>query len=256
MMARPESSEQPSSAVSGCGDVVRSSARFTRAADALTDADVRAPSGLARWTRGHVLAHVARSADAYVRLLHSARSDHRAPGPAADAASLTRAVEEGAALPAAELAGQVRSSLDRFAQEARTMSTQAWAGMVTAMAGWRHPAWYTLRRCLPELETHHVDLDVGYRTAAWPTAYVAWALEETLAALIAQGFPLASVDATDLGRAWDLGGDGPAIAAPGHVLLGWLSGRLPGLASDHPLMTLPIPPAWPQPPFPGWGRDR
>ncbi|WP_144123800.1 maleylpyruvate isomerase family mycothiol-dependent enzyme [Catellatospora sichuanensis] len=239
-------------------DVGRSSTRLSQAADALTDADVLAPSGLTQWTRGHVLAHVAHSADAYVRLLRSARTDHRAAGPAADAAALTRAVEEGAALPAAELAGQVRSSLERFAQEARSMSTQAWDGMVTAMAGWRHPAWYTLRRCLRELETHHVDLNADYRTADWPTAYVAWALEETLAALKARSFPLASVHATDLGRAWDMGGDGTAISAPGHVLLGWLSGRSTthGLVSDDPPTALPIPPAWPQPPFPGWGRDR
>ncbi|MEU8074798.1 maleylpyruvate isomerase family mycothiol-dependent enzyme [Catellatospora citrea] len=234
-------------------DVVRSAARFTAAAASLTDNGLRAPSGLARWTRAHVVAHVAGSADAYVRLLRSARTDHRAPRRPADAAALAHAVEMGAALPAAELAGRLNDSLERFAHEARTMSTEAWDGMVTALAGWRHPAWYTLRRCLRELETHHLDLDVGYRTADWPAEYVTWALTETLAALKAQGFPLARVEATDLGCAWNVDGDGPAVAAPGHVLLGWFSGResTEVLASDD----LPIPPTWPQPPVPGWGRD-
>lgn len=236
------------------GDVVRSAARFAAAAAALTDTDLRTPSGLVRWTRAHVLAHVAGSADAYVRLLRSARTAHRAPRGPADAAALAHTVEEGAALPAAELVGQLNDSLEQFVREARTMPTEAWDGMVTALAGWRHPAWYTLRRCLRELETHHLDLDVGYRTADWPAGYVTWALTETLAVLKAQGFPLARIEATDLGRAWDVADDGPAVAAPGHVLLGWFSGRASadGLASDHPL---PTPPTWPQPPVPGWGRD-
>ncbi|GAB4050875.1 hypothetical protein GCM10028775_25060 [Catellatospora paridis] len=205
-----------------------------------------------------MLAHLAGSADAYVRLLRSARADHRAPRRPADAAALAHAVEEDAARPATELVGRLNDSLERFVHEARTMSTEAWDGMVTALTGWRHPAWYTLRRCLRELETHHVDLDVGYRTADWPAGYVTWALTETLAALKAQGFPLARVRATDLGRTWDVDGDGPAVAAPGHVLLGWFSGRAPadGLASDHQLTALPTPPTWPQPAVPGWGHDR
>ncbi|WP_230687307.1 maleylpyruvate isomerase family mycothiol-dependent enzyme [Catellatospora vulcania] len=238
-------------------DIIQSIARFTRAAAALTDTDVQAPSRLPRWTRGHVLAHVTSSADAYSRLLCQARTDHRGSHRAADVAALARAVEEGAVLPAAELAGQVRSSLDGFAQAARTMPTDAWKVMVTAMAGWRHPAWYTLRRCLRELETHHLDLDVGYRTSDWPTGYVAWALGDTLAALKARSFPLASAEATDLGLTWDMSADGPALAGPGHALLGWLTGRAPadGLVSDRPPTALPMPPAWPQPPVPGWGRD-
>ncbi|GIF96344.1 maleylpyruvate isomerase family mycothiol-dependent enzyme [Catellatospora citrea] len=238
-------------------DVVRSAARFTAAAAALSDTGLRAPSGLARWTRAHVLAHVATSADAYVRLLRSASTDGRAPRRPADAAVPAQAVEEGASLRAAELVGQLNDSLERFAHEARTMSTEAWAGTVTALAGWRHPAWYTLRRCVRELETHHLDLAVGYRTADWPPGYVTWALAETLAALKAQGFPLARVEATDLGRTWDLADDGPTVASSGHVLLGWFSGRTlaDGLTSDHPLRALPVPPTWPQPPVPGWGRD-
>ncbi|GAA1359757.1 maleylpyruvate isomerase family mycothiol-dependent enzyme [Catellatospora chokoriensis] len=238
-------------------DVVRSAARFTAAAAALTDTGLRAPSGLARWTRAHVLAHVAVSADAYVRLLRSARTDHRSPRRPADAAVLAHAAEEGATLPAASLVRQLNDGLERFTHEARTMSTDAWDGMVTALAGWRHPAWYTLRRCLRELETHHLDLDVGYRTADWPAGYVTWALAETFAALQAQGFPLARVKATDLGRTWDIAGDGPTVAAPGHVLLGWFSGRASadGLASDLPPTALPTPPTWQQPPVPGWGRD-
>ncbi|WP_217707119.1 maleylpyruvate isomerase family mycothiol-dependent enzyme [Nonomuraea rhodomycinica] len=238
------------------GQAARSGARFLRTADALGDAGLRGPSGLATWTRGHVLAHVARSADAYVWMLRLARTGAE-PGPRADAAAMARAVEEGAALPAAELLAGTRRSLDRFAEEVRTMPGPAWDTMVTALAGWRHPAWYVLCRCVRELETHHVDLAAGYRTADWPEAYVAWALEETLAALAARGFPLSRVTAADHDRTWEVSPDGPAVTAPGHVLLGWLSGRTPAarITGDGPSGTLPVPPPWPQPPVPGWGPE-
>lgn len=198
---------------------------------------------------------MAHSADAYVWLLRLARTGTE-PGPRADAATLARAVEESAALPAAELVSEVRGFLARFAAETRDMPATAWGGMVTALAGWRHPAWFTLRRCLRELETHHLDLDVGYRTTDWPATYVSWALDDTLATLKAQDFAVSSVEAVDLGRSWKVGTDGPAITGPGHALLGWLSGRTSaaGLVSDQPPTALPRLPAWPQPPSPGWGR--
>ncbi|MGD3106149.1 maleylpyruvate isomerase N-terminal domain-containing protein [Streptomyces sp. YGL11-2] len=141
-------------------DVVRSSSRLTRAVAGRTDAELRAPSQREGRTRGHVLAHVAHSADAYVWLLCLARTGAE-PGPRGDAAALARAMAETAALPAVELVAEVRGCLERFVAEAREMPAAAWDGMVTALAGWRHPAWYTLRRCLRELETHHLDLDVG-----------------------------------------------------------------------------------------------
>ncbi|ANP57106.1 hypothetical protein AVL59_41090 [Streptomyces griseochromogenes] len=236
-------------------DIVRSSGRLTRAVTDRTDTELRAPSRLERWTRGHVLAHVAHSADAYVWLLRLARTGAE-PGPRTDAAAMARATEETAALPAAELVAEVRGCLERFAAEARDMPAAAWQSMVAALAGWRHPAWFTLRRCLRELETHHLDLGVGYRTADWPTAYVSWALDDTLSAFKAQGFAASSVEAVDLGRSWQVGTEGPAIAGPGHTLLGWLSGRTSaaGLVSDRPPTALPRRPVWPQPPSPGWGR--
>ncbi|MGW1893447.1 maleylpyruvate isomerase family mycothiol-dependent enzyme [Streptomyces sp. NPDC002004] len=236
-------------------DVVGSSARLTRAAAELSDIDVRAPSGLARWTRGQVLAHLARSADAYVRLLRLAREGAE-PGPRTDTAPPTGAVDPMAALPAAELVSEVRRRLARFAAEAGAMPAEAWGRLVTALPGWRHPAWFTLRRCLRELETHHVDLRIGYGTDRWPAPYVVWGLDTTLAALKAEGFPVGVVKATDLGRRWEVSPAGPALAAPGHLLLGWLSGRLSidGLTvGGHP-GALPVPPAWPLPPAPGWGR--
>jgi maleylpyruvate isomerase len=106
------------------------------------------------------------------------------------------------------------------------------------------------------LETHHLDLGTGHGTAQWPGAYVSWALDDTLGTLRAQGFALASVEAVDLGRRWTLAPQGPSVTGAGHRILGWLTGRLPAdaLVPDVPAHLLPRPPAWPQPPLPGWGR--
>ncbi|POX53815.1 hypothetical protein C3489_15055 [Streptomyces sp. Ru71] len=230
--------------------VRRSATRLDVTLDALTDARARRPSTLPGWSRAHVLTHLARSADAYVWLLTLARTG-TAPGPRADAAALDRALREGAERDAAALVADLRGSLHRLLDTAEAMPADRWPTLVRALAGWRHPAWYTLHRAQRELETHHVDLDLGYRVTDWPAGYVARALDETVAALAARDFPLARVRATDLDRDWDTGSDGPAVTGPGPALLAWLCGRGPHtpLLSDGPL---PTPPRWPLPPAPGW----
>ncbi|WP_030239513.1 maleylpyruvate isomerase family mycothiol-dependent enzyme [Streptomyces sp. NRRL S-350] len=232
-------------------DVRDSARRFVATLDGLGDPQARGASALPGWNRAQVVTHVARSADAYRWLLTSARTGAE-PGPRADAAALDRALREGAGRGAAELVDDLRCSLDRFLDEAASMPAERWPTPVTALAGWRHPAWFTLHRARRELETHHVDLNLGHGTADWPADYVAWALDATAATLAARGFPVARLAATDLGRAWPLGPTGPAVTAPGHVLLAWLAGRGPAPAADpdHPL---PTPPVWPLPPVPGWG---
>ena len=234
-----------SSDESAIGDLIeqveQSTIRLVATAVTLTDADMRGPSVLPGWSRGQVLLHVARSADAYTWLLRSARrSTQLGSRPSTTA-------PPAAAATAVDIAGDLQVSLEQFAAEIGEMPADAWSQMVTALAGWPHPAWFTLRRCLRELETHHFDLCCGYRTQDWPTPYVAWALDDTLATMRAQGFPLGSAEATDLGRTWTITPGGPSVAAAGHELLAWLAGR-----SDNPgtnsVATLPVPPPWPQPP--------
>lgn len=232
------------------GDVRASAARLAATLDALTDANAREPSALSGWSRGHVLTHLARSADVYRWLLALARTGTE-PGPRADGAALDRALRDGAGRNAADLAADLGRSLDRLLDEASAMPSDRWPTLVTALAGWQHPAWYTLHRARRELETHHIDLNFGYTTADWPTTYVTWALDETIVALAARGFPIARVDATDLDRSWTLAPTGPTVTGRAHEILSWLTGRGPAerLLSKSPL---PAPPPWPLPPAPGW----
>lgn len=231
-------------------EVARSSARIRATLAELTDAQAQAPVALTGWTRGHVITHVARSTDAYRRLLADARGESAdAPRPGAGAPA--DALQDGAARPAAELTADLDEGLATLAADTAAMPEGAWENTVTALAGWRHPAWFTLYRCWRELETHHVDLELGYRPADWPTAYVTWALDDTFAALTARAFPLARAQAVDLDRSWTLAAGGPAVTGPGHALLGWLSGRASDTALTHD-RPLPTPPTWPLPPANGW----
>ncbi len=226
---------------------------------------MREPAALPGWTRANVIAHVGCAADAYLWLLAVARTGVE-PGPRPSADALARAVEDGAARPAAELVAGLRARLGRLLEDAESMPEDRWDTLVTALAGWRHPAWYTLHRCWRELETHHLDLDLGYRTSDWPARYVSWALDDTLAALAAREFPVGRVEAVDLGRSWTVSATGPDLTGEGHALLGWLSGRTPAAQLTAAQLTvtqlitaqpaearpLPGPPTWPLPPAPGW----
>ncbi len=68
----------------------------------LREADLRAPSLLPGWTRAHVLAHVARGADAMRNLLAGARSGRDRPA-YASAQAREADIERGAAMRAEDL---------------------------------------------------------------------------------------------------------------------------------------------------------
>lgn len=120
-----------------------SAARLTDAVDRLTDAEVREPAALPGWTRAHAIAHIARSIDAYLWLLALARTGVE-PGPRQTGAQIGQAVEEWAARPAAELAADLADRVAVLLAAAEAMPEDRWEYLVSALAGWRHPAWYTL----------------------------------------------------------------------------------------------------------------
>ena len=76
----------------------------------LTDADVRAPSLLPGWTRGHVLAHLARNADSHERMLLAAARGEVAAQYPGGRDQRAGAIEAGAGRPAAALVADVRAT--------------------------------------------------------------------------------------------------------------------------------------------------
>jgi maleylpyruvate isomerase len=64
-------------------EIAAATTRLLVTAKTLSDADVLAPSDLPRWTRRHVLTHVARNADSLVNRLTSAATGVEDPRGAA-----------------------------------------------------------------------------------------------------------------------------------------------------------------------------
>ena len=198
----------------------------------LSDADVRAPSPLPGWTRGHVLTHLARHAEGGTRLLEWARTgvpSYQYESLAARAA----AIEQGAGRPATALVADVRSSADGFFAAADGMPAQAWQQTVRWTTGHEADAALIVPMRLGEVLIHHVDLDIGYRPQDWPTAFVSDYLDRAVSALRGHAeWPGAvRMEATDTGRVHEVGDMTSAssvIAGPEYALLAWLLGRSDG----------------------------
>ncbi|MEU6411208.1 maleylpyruvate isomerase family mycothiol-dependent enzyme [Microbispora sp. NPDC046933] len=212
-------------------ELAEATERLLATAARLTDEDLRAPSLLPGWTRGHVLTHVARNADSYVNLLAWARTGVRTPQ-YASARAREAGIEAGAGRPAGEQLADLRDSADRFAVAVREMPAGAWTASVSGMNPPEHPAWYVPIRRLREVEVHHADLGAGYGWADWPETYVRRELYDTMLWLGDES-PVGEVVARDPDTGEVLGiwtglGDVPAVEGTPRELLAWLAGRTDG----------------------------
>ena len=145
----------------------------------LSEADLRAPSLLPGWTRAHVVAHVARNADAMRNVLAGARSGESRPA-YASADAREAGIEQGAGLSAAELMADLAGSAMALRAVARQLPDEAWQFEVRMMDSATFPAAELLTRRLVEVELHHCDLGAGYGPANWPAAFAAMDLAEPM----------------------------------------------------------------------------
>jgi maleylpyruvate isomerase len=196
-----------------------------------SDDDVRAPSLLPDWTRGHVLTHLARNADSITRTLSGALRGElvaRYPGgPARRAAD----IEAGADRPVTQLLADVAESAEKLDRV---------LGAVQDADGWDlatdkgHPARHWLSQRLQEIEIHRVDLAGSYTADRWPAPLVNRGLPhlaETLAEraktpvrveVVADG----SVTREHVGAVWTAGEGSPVeVSGPDWAVLAWLAGR-------------------------------
>jgi maleylpyruvate isomerase len=223
-------------------EVDRATARLLTTAAALGGADaLAAPSLLPGWTRGHVLTHAARNADAMRNLLHWARTGEVTPAyPSREARAAD--IEAGATRPLDEQVADLRDSSARFAQAAADMPAEAWHVQLPLDTGPQVAARVIWRR-LREVEVHHLDLAAGYEPSDWPESFAHRLLHEVTAGL--GGIDL-SIRSTDLAHPLVLGAGGPPIVTgPSAILAGWLTGRIakPELTVD-PTGPLPVLPEW------------
>jgi maleylpyruvate isomerase len=146
-------------------------AQLLAAVDAMTDEQRRGPSQLPGWTRGHVLAHVARSGEGdAITVEASARGEvaDKYPG---GAEQRERDIEAGAAATLAELRAELVATEDRLVRAWRELPDDAWGGIARTPMGERSAAaGVTARR--REILVHLVDLDVGVGPADLPDDYL------------------------------------------------------------------------------------
>jgi maleylpyruvate isomerase len=154
-------------------------ARLAVAVEGLTDEEIAAPSLLPGWTRGHVITHVARNADALRNLLVWAHTGVETPSYPSQAAR-DAGIEAGARRSATELAADIRESGAAFSAEAATLPEQAWQVTVSMLDAEEFPAGRLLPRRLVEVELHHTDLGCGYTRADWPAAFAELDLPEPM----------------------------------------------------------------------------
>ncbi|SCG45860.1 maleylpyruvate isomerase family mycothiol-dependent enzyme [Micromonospora coxensis] len=228
------------------GEVDDATARLLRTVDSLDAAAVAAPSLLPGWTRGHVLAHLARNADGFVNLLTSARTGEQLPmyaSPTARAAD----IEAGAARSPEAHLDDLRRSAQRFAEAVAAVPAQAWSATVETRRGpW--PAAMLVWGRLREIEVHHVDLAAGYRPADWPPAFAGHLLHEVAGGLAERADAPAMVLRYDGSRHELAIGErtnAPLVTGPPAELAAWLIGRSSGDGlTVTPDGALPTPPEW------------
>ncbi|SFF18147.1 maleylpyruvate isomerase [Actinacidiphila alni] len=219
---------------------------FLAAATELPADALAGPSLLPGWSRGHLLAHVARNADALVNLLTWARTGVETPM-YADAATRDRDIEQGAGRPLDVQLDDLRASAARLEEAAAQVPPAGWAAQVTMRSGKVIAAAEVPWRRLVELRLHLVDLGAGYGTADLPAGFAARELAVLADGLTGhEGVAAVRILDTEAGTDWTIGAAAePDLTVSGATrpLLAWLSGRAPydGLTvtPDGPLPVLP-----------------
>ena len=223
--------------------------RLLASAATLSDDQVREPSLLPGWSRGHVLTHLARNGDGLANLLTWAETGVETPQyPSLEAREAD--IEAGAGRSADELTADLAGSAEAFAARARGLPDEAWLAQVRGMRGPAHPAWFVLNRRLFEIEVHHADLGWEYGPPDWP----GWFVSDELYRLTGEytqdpACPAAVLNDINSGRQYFLRTDDDSattVSGSGYALLAWLIGR----ESDGELS---VDPAGPLPDIPSFG---
>lgn len=211
--------------------------RLLSAAATLDNAAVAAPSRLPGWTRGHVLAHLARNADALVNVLRGRPMYASAEARDAD-------IEQGAPRPLDAQLADVRETAASF--QAAGEVPADWSRTVELRNGVTDQAARLPFRRLVEVELHHVDLGIGYELEDLPKEFTEREIDFLAARFSGHPDVPPTTVTADGGGSWTTGGaaGAPAVEVRGSAadLLGWLAGRRDGSAltvTGGPLPTLP-----------------
>jgi maleylpyruvate isomerase len=195
----------------------------------LDDAAIARPSRLPGWTRGHVVTHLARNADALRNLLDWGRTGVEHPMyPSRDARAAD--IEAGSGRPAAEQSADLAAAVARLVDELDAYPPDRWDVPVRGgTTGQIMPVsvvpWLRVR----EVWLHVVDLDVGVPLSAMPLGVAERLCAQNLVSYAARDdVPAVGVTLLPGGERTRLGAESAiAVEVRGSAreLVGWLTGR-------------------------------
>jgi maleylpyruvate isomerase len=223
-------------------DVDQATELLLRRVQGLDDAAMAAPSLLPGWSKGHVLTHLARQADAMTNLLTWARTGVETPAyPSPE--HRAQDIEAGAGRPVAEQITDLRAAHGRMADAAAAMPADGWVFFI--------PGRDQLAATLPwarlrEVEVHHVDLGAGYGPADWSDAFALRLLREIVTGYPRDAGPLV-LRPYGLEHPLTVGdpAHAPVVGGPTRSIAAWLAGRGDGAdLTVAPDGELPTPPVW------------
>jgi maleylpyruvate isomerase len=215
--------------------ILEATTRYLATVAAMTDDEMRAPSLLPGWSRGHVVAHVGSNAQGMARALRGLRTD--TPVPIYDSPEARDAeIEARSGGSAEELAMFSQFASLRLAGELNLMRAfgsveRSPGGQVFSMVELVETRWR-------EVEIHHADLGLAYGPGDWPSDFAGYLLTE--AANDRADEVQLTLHAQDIGKTVRVGRGGHGVAGTAGALAWWLVGRGDGsdLVSTRPLPTL------------------
>jgi maleylpyruvate isomerase len=145
----------------------------------MAGSNLRAPSLLPGWSRAHVLAHLARDANAMRNVLMGARAGQDRPAYASPQAR-NAGIHSSATAGARELVDDLAGSAMALRTVARQLPDEAWRYQVRVLDSPRFPASQVLIRRLAEVELHHCDLGIGYGHNQWSAVFASLELDEPM----------------------------------------------------------------------------
>lgn len=211
-----------------------------RTASGLTDQDVFAASLCEGWTRGHVLTHISRNAEAMVRLTRWASTGEPQEMYPGGTERRDADIEAGAGRTSGEQLTDLRETAASLAEAFPLLLGDLPAPEVEMRGGYRVGSATLPFLRLRELVLHHVDLDAGYTLAEVDGPVLVRLLDDAVGRLRLSHRAPSLTLATHEGETWQVGEGEVEVTGTRHAMLLWLARRIPtGVTSRQGLPELP-----------------
>ena len=205
-----------------------------RAADAVaaitasfSEEDIKAPSELPGWTRGHVLAHICGIANAMARQLEYAARGESIELYDGGHDGRTRAIDMAAGHSLGEHRADLEASLDRALRAFDSLDEPGWREPISYRGGVVFDGGLALWR---ELVIHATDLGTGRGPETWSRPFCEH-LFDFLSARVPDGQRFVLQPLGLPGRGIGSGGTSTVISGMITDIAAWLAGRTPTLGS-------------------------